>query len=272
MNKHKAFPKALTPFRMGVFLLSFALLGCGGSSSGGGDDSSCTVTFDSRGGTAVASAEVSSGDTVAQPVDPNFSGYTFYGWSRAADSVDLWNFQSDVVTEDMTLYAKWAAADMIVNGDFKDGSGDNWTSYRNLDDGAVCTYTIEYLNNYDYYASLETTKSALTDSWDIQLFYSLADAISLKKGDEYELSFDAWCPEGLEMDVCLQEPNSDIDGDGSPWSNYYSKNIILKATKTKYTAVFTMENPDDDNAGLHFNLGYGDGTYCFYNVSLKRIQ
>ena len=66
-----------------------------------------TVTFDTRGGSTVPSAMTAQNKTMAAPADPERSGYTFVGWYKDADCTQAWDFSKDVVTADMTLYAKW---------------------------------------------------------------------------------------------------------------------------------------------------------------------
>jgi uncharacterized repeat protein (TIGR02543 family) len=254
-------------------LLSIGTVGCAKTTDDSSAvDSTYTVSFDSRGGSSVTSLKVKNGEMITAPIDPTFPGYTFYGWSKKADEVSLWDFNSDVMEGDVTLYAKWLSENMIKNGDFSDSTGTNWCSYRNSDDGATCEYTIPFINNSDYYALLKTTISNKTQSYDIQLFYTLINGITLTKNSEYQISFDAWSPEKLTMNVCLEEPDSDINGDGTPWSCYYGKDITLAAIKTRYTDIFLMSNPNDDNAGLHFNFGLGTGTYCIDNISLRKIN
>lgn len=66
-----------------------------------------TVTFDTCGGSTVPSAMTAQNKTMAAPADPERSGYTFAGWYKDADCTEVWDFSKDVVTADMTLYAKW---------------------------------------------------------------------------------------------------------------------------------------------------------------------
>ncbi len=66
-----------------------------------------TVIFDTRGGSAVPSAMTAQNKTMVAPADPERSGYTFAGWYKDADCTQAWDFSKDVVTADMTLYAKW---------------------------------------------------------------------------------------------------------------------------------------------------------------------
>ncbi|MDR0523859.1 MAG: leucine-rich repeat protein [Candidatus Methanoplasma sp.] len=67
------------------------------------------VAFDSRGGSAVRSQTVREGSIAAEPAPPSRSGYSFEGWFREIECATEWDFMSDVVEEDLTLYAKWAA-------------------------------------------------------------------------------------------------------------------------------------------------------------------
>lgn len=70
---------------------------------------SCTVTFDVQGhGTApAAQVGVKVGSLIAKPDDPTAAGYRFDGWYREAACTKVWNFDTDIVQADMTLYAKW---------------------------------------------------------------------------------------------------------------------------------------------------------------------
>lgn len=72
------------------------------------DDPVYTVTFNANGhGTAPAAQEVVSGQKATQPSAPTATGYTFGGWYKEAGCKNAWNFASDVVAANTTLYAKW---------------------------------------------------------------------------------------------------------------------------------------------------------------------
>jgi uncharacterized repeat protein (TIGR02543 family) len=68
---------------------------------------SFTVTFDVDSGSAVAARTVVSGDKVPKPKDPAREGYLFDGWYKESAKTTPWNFATDTVTADTTLYAKW---------------------------------------------------------------------------------------------------------------------------------------------------------------------
>ena len=78
-----------------------------------------TVIFNSNGGSAVQEQEVAEGSHAAEPSAPTKSGYVFMGWYSNSGLSEAWNFDSDMVDGDMTLYAKWAIARTVsfnVNG------------------------------------------------------------------------------------------------------------------------------------------------------------
>jgi uncharacterized repeat protein (TIGR02543 family) len=69
------------------------------------------VTFDVQGhGTAPDNQSVDSGAKVVKPDDPSASGYAFGGWFKEAGCTNVWNFETDTVTANTTLYAKWTPA------------------------------------------------------------------------------------------------------------------------------------------------------------------
>lgn len=66
------------------------------------------VDFDSNGGSEVNSiVDILNGSSIEKPNEPIKDGYTFVGWFTSNTFDKEWNFKDDVVTEDITLYAKW---------------------------------------------------------------------------------------------------------------------------------------------------------------------
>ena len=68
-----------------------------------------TVTFNSNGGSEVTSQTVKDGEKATKPTDPTKDGNTFGGWFKEAALTNEWNFAVDVVTANITFYAKWNA-------------------------------------------------------------------------------------------------------------------------------------------------------------------
>ncbi|GGH10198.1 InlB B-repeat-containing protein [Paenibacillus segetis] len=66
-----------------------------------------TVTFESNGGSVVATQNKSFNETATEPSAPTKSGYTFGGWYKELTLTNQWIFTKDLVTANTTLYAKW---------------------------------------------------------------------------------------------------------------------------------------------------------------------
>ncbi|MDI9455792.1 MAG: InlB B-repeat-containing protein [Spirochaetota bacterium] len=99
-----------------VFALFGFMLGCSS------EPKIHQVTFDSNGGSAVQSVNVTDGARIEKPNDPTKPGYSFKGWYRQNTYHQEWNFSTDVVTADLTLYAKWEAETYKVTFNAQGGS------------------------------------------------------------------------------------------------------------------------------------------------------
>ena len=81
----------------------------------GGKEANClikvvnsyTVTFNSMGGSEQSSVKVYYGDLVTIPNMPVLQGFIFEGWFKEEDCINEWDFATETITDDLTLYAKW---------------------------------------------------------------------------------------------------------------------------------------------------------------------
>ena len=88
-----------------------------GGTFNGGVMGACTVTFQSEGGSEVAS-QIRANTPADQPADPTKEGYTFIGWYNGESE---WNFETPV-TENLTLTAKWQLNRYTITFDTAGGS------------------------------------------------------------------------------------------------------------------------------------------------------
>lgn len=80
-----------------------------------------TVNFESNGGNTVAPIlDVAEQTSIVAPEKPLKEGFTFEGWYQDTELTTLWNFDTDVVTNDLTLYAKWSEEKVTDPNDGKD--------------------------------------------------------------------------------------------------------------------------------------------------------
>ena len=80
-----------------------------------------TVTFDSQGGSSVDGVTgLSYGSKVTKPADPARENYEFLGWYEDDAGTTPWDFGTDTVTENTTLYAKWKQVKFRVSVEVKE--------------------------------------------------------------------------------------------------------------------------------------------------------
>lgn len=131
-----------------------------------------TVTFDVNGGTGLndTSKTVEAGKTLDLLPEVKRDGYLFTGWYKEAECKNKWDFDNDIVEDNITLYAGWESLGDVLPGDVPtDGEipeGKIWTSFvedavytgkaikpevhiywgkERLDEGI--DYTLKYKNN-----------------------------------------------------------------------------------------------------------------------------
>ena len=68
---------------------------------------SYTVTFNTNGGSAVAAQTITPGEHVTIPTAPTKDGYTFAGWYKDAGLTTPFDFATETINTDTTIYAKW---------------------------------------------------------------------------------------------------------------------------------------------------------------------
>lgn len=77
------------------------------------------VSFDTNGGDGSTEKTVSYGETISSAPIPSRANYSFLGWYNGDTK---WNFNTDVVTSDLVLVAKWEAFTKKVTFNAGDGT------------------------------------------------------------------------------------------------------------------------------------------------------
>ena len=67
----------------------------------------CLISFETNGGTGISDMIVPYGERITRPEDPVREGYRLEGWYTDLDLQNPWDFDTDTVQGNMTLYAKW---------------------------------------------------------------------------------------------------------------------------------------------------------------------
>ena len=66
-----------------------------------------TVTFNSNGGSSVDQQTVAYGSTITAPTTPTLANSIFGAWYKESSLNNVWNFATDTVSSNITLFAEW---------------------------------------------------------------------------------------------------------------------------------------------------------------------
>ena len=88
-----------------------------------GEEIKYTVDFNLNGkGSYIEPQQIKNKQKVTKPADPVATGYTFGGWYKDSQLTKSWDFENDVVTSNITLYAKWNAVTYTITYNTNGGS------------------------------------------------------------------------------------------------------------------------------------------------------
>ncbi|MGP3778106.1 glycosyl hydrolase [Halanaerobium saccharolyticum] len=161
--------------------------------------------------------------------------------------------------DDIKIIAHFKAAantNLLSNGDFSDGLT-GWSSYIFENEGAK--------------AELKTDKEKAKiniqnpgkEKYHVQLIHS---NIKLEKGIKYNLTFDIYSDSERKFFVKVGEQGGD-------YLMYFGDDSIeISHNKKTIKRTFTMEEADDPDARIEFNVGLEKPNVYIDNVSLKRVE
>ena len=133
-----------------------------------------TVTFDSTGGSPVTAINnIKSGTKIQAPAAPTKDDYTFDGWYKESALNNKWDFNTDTVTSNITLFAKWSLVPISYDLDyFKDSYG--FASLRITDRSAVEQAKIASVaNEVEFLEALKNSEiSVIKITADLDLGYN----------------------------------------------------------------------------------------------------
>ena len=198
-----------------------------------------TVTFNSNGGSSVASQTVNGGGKATQPSNPTRSGYTFAGWYNGSTK---YNF-NNAVTSNITLTAHWTQNQQAVTVPT--------ISYSKKDSGKWV-----FINNpeavRDAFLTDNSNRLFYRDSFsgNMEIYYSHSYG-GLSSAAYYVIRF--YNPGSSNVTLTINKSGAAV-GDSAwtqTWKSYYSGtnvtrntsgNIINKVTIAPDTVVYFYQN------------------------------
>lgn len=213
-----------------------------------------TVTFDSLGGSSVASITVNKGDKITQPANPNKDNFTFKGWYTTSTCEDGSEFSfSAEINSNITLYAKWVENSvenevvsleivtppnkttyiegetfnpegMVVEATYSDNSKKTITDYTYMTDFELSMglelFPITY-QNVEAYVSIQVVEKQITS----------VTLESLPTKTEY-FSYESFSPEGLVLMVSYDNGKSELITEGYTYPREALANVTDSVTVT----------------------------------------
>lgn len=200
-----------------------------------------TVQFDPRNGENPTSVEVAYNQPVYAIAEPSMTGWTFTFWSSDPAGNQTWNFSTDLVTSDMTLYAQYQVNSYTINFDTRGGSpvSSQEVNYGSLvsrpADPSKTSYVfggwykaLDYVNEWYFGSQVVTGPTTIYAKWN-PLTYTIAAS---KTGSG------TMNPVG----------NSTVNYGGSvtysfsPATGYYVKNVKVDGVNLGTRSSYTFSN------------------------------
>ena len=177
---------------------------------------SITITFDSKGGSAVKPIAINKGVPLTLPKEPPYSGYTFKGWY---DKKGTQIREKALLEEDTTLYAKWKKIPVTT----AQPQPEEKISLRLSRD----TLHVNGIKTANAISSVENSSGNVT--------YSLSDTncmtINENTGDISVVSEPKNCSNGATITVSAKTPG----GKSATATIYYEKDLALIYENATYT-------------------------------------
>lgn len=134
-----------------------------------------TVTFNANShGTPPSAQTVLVGGKATEPTAPTASGYTFGGWYKESSCTNAWNFSTDTVTSDTTLYAKWISKLAApTNVKLNNATSDQTVTATTVGDTVSLTWdSVTNAGSYKVYKGDSLVTTVTTTSYSIEKAYS----------------------------------------------------------------------------------------------------
>ncbi len=143
-----------------------------------------TVTFNMNNhGDAPDSQVITYGGKATKPDDPTATGYTFGGWYKESDCTNAFNFDTDTITANTTLYAKWSSLPQLGAPDIKYNNAATTPVTMDAAEGSKARITWAAVNNagsYEIFKDGDPLGTTTNLYFDIERGYSHSGTYTVK--------------------------------------------------------------------------------------------
>jgi uncharacterized repeat protein (TIGR02543 family) len=251
-----------------------------------------TVTFNSNSGSTVSSQTVIEGYTVTEPSDPTRTDYTFNNWYSDSSLTTLWDFDSNTVTSDITLYAGWKKVinEFFINKDSSfyldtgDANGSYLWVYTQYSNYQIYSKDFYEFDSYSETYNLDSTLSSKVSSHIIinsKTQKTESSGIYYRYQNVWE-SFDSTTFMSYDNDinfVTYMETTSTsvIEGEETT-TNWTQSHSIELLEETSTYKKYKLTNADDSSETIIFSdlegniyetISYNEGTITNHTKRFK---
>lgn len=218
------------------------------------------IEFDSQGGSAIANQIVGYGNVITEPAEPTQAGYDFKGWYKEAECINVWDFSTDVVPGDITLYAKWTDKTYSVAYDGNTNTGGTVPTDGNTYN---ITDTVTVLGNS---GSLEKTGYTF-EGWNTQADGAGADYYP---GDSFPINtnttlYAKWTGKTI-VSIVQTAQNYIYDGTAKTFAITGTPDTGFTVTYNQGTDNLSPLNPGSYNVEITRDE---DATYAAFRVTIR---
>ena len=208
-----------------------------------------SVTFNSKGGTAVSAGSFRTDGSLVAPSAPTRSGYTFQGWSATDGGTALEFPYSPGVITDITLYAKWVVASHSVTFNSKGGTSVSDGSFN--EGGSIGSSS-------SLYGSADPANYVATSAIELGARLSTSQAGWVKTvkyfkyaGDDSSHSAHIWSADGT-----LLASQDFVDQSSSGWQSVVlDAPVFIEANQTFTISVYSNSFKWGDRYRTEYDLG-----------------
>ena len=239
-----------------------------------------TVKFDTLGGSATDSVSVLNGKSVEKPADPTKEDYLFVGWYKEKEYKTPFTFGADIVTSDITVYARWTedtgAREYTVSFDLGYEGADGIDNRSTLG-GKLFTLPEVLRDGYTlvgWWISTDNDPEALSYKWSEDVVFNKDTTL-----------FAVWREKGSSR---LEPPSIKLNGDLMSWGSVAGarsyevtvtdKDGISVLKKTVTTTSITIPFADFAPGAYRIKLiarastGDADNSEAYYTYSNKGLD
>lgn len=169
---------------------------------------------------------VESGSYVEEPLLEDVEGYTFEGWYKDADYTEFWSFETDTVTQDTTLYAKWSLKSYTVTFEMN-GHGDTIEPQTIIHGNTIIRPDEPVEDGYEFGGWYKDSK--LENAWDFETDAVTQDTVIYAK----------WTMIPTSIALTNPTPEEFAEALAAISESAYTKELILEDADLQYGA-FTL--------------------------------